>query len=245
MERKRRRRWPFVVLGVLVLLAVAGVAVWYFVIREDAPEKANIDTASQTLDTLDDSGPVTAADLAGDWTIDTSVGSFDDFTGTWAGYRFDEELAQIGSTTAVGRSPDVSGSMTVADDEVTGVEVDVDMTTLHSDQSFRDEAIRSQGLQTNDFPTGSFRLTEPVALPDGVESGEPVQAKASGELTLHGVTKEVTIDLEATLKGDHAVVVGSSPVAMDDFDIDAPQGARVLSVNSDGEFEFQLFFAKS
>ena len=59
------------------------------------------------------------------------------------------------------------------------------------------------------------------------------------------MTKEVTIDLEATLNGNHAVVVGSSPVAMDDFDIEAPEGARVLSVSNDGEFEFQLFFAKS
>jgi polyisoprenoid-binding protein YceI len=245
MERKRRRRWPFVVLGVLVLLAVAGVAVWYFIIREDAPDKADIRSASETLDTLDDSGPVAADDLAGDWAIDPSIGSFDDFSGTWAGYRFDEELAQIGATTAVGRTPDVSGAMTVADDEVTGVEVDVDMTTLQSDQSFRDEAIRTKGLQTNDFPTGSFRLTEPVALPDGVESGGPVQAKVSGELTLHGVTREVTIDLEATLRGENAVVVGSSPVAMDDFDIDAPEGARVLSVDDEGEFEFQLFFSKA
>jgi hypothetical protein len=59
------------------------------------------------------------------------------------------------------------------------------------------------------------------------------------------VTQEVTVDLEAQLVGDRAVVVGSAPVALTDFDIDPPTGASVLSVSNEGEFEFQVFFAKS
>ena len=244
-EPRRRRRWPLLVLLVLLVLGAAGAAVWYFLIREDAPERANIDDASQTLDSVATGDPVAAEDLVGDWTVDTSVGSFDDFSGTWAGYRFDEELASIGATTAVGRTPDVSGTMTVTEDEVTGVDVEVDMTTLQSDQSFRDEAIRTRGLQTNDFPTGTFELAEPLEIPDGLTDGAQVQAKATGNLTIHGVTQEITVDLEAQIVGEQAVVVGSAPVALTDFDIDPPTGASVLAVSNEGEFEFQVFFSKA
>ena len=53
--------------------------------------------------------------VAGDWTVDTSVGqfSFEDSTGTFVGFRVSEELSGIGSTTAVGRTPAVSGTMTI------------------------------------------------------------------------------------------------------------------------------------
>ena len=241
----RAKRVLYGIVGIVVVVAVAaGVGIWYFLIREDAPERADIETASETLDESAGDEDVASEDLVGDWSVDTSVGSFDDFSGTWAGYRFDEELASVGATTAVGRTPDVTGTMTVTDDEVTAVDVEVDMTTLQSDQERRDNAIRERGLESNRFPTGTFSLTEPLELPDGVEAGERAQAVATGELTLHGVTNEVTIDLEAELRGDQAVVIGSAPVALADYDIEPPTNAAVLSVSGEGEFEFQVFFAK-
>jgi polyisoprenoid-binding protein YceI len=241
----RAKRMLFGILGIVVLVAVAGgVGVWYFLIREDAPERADIETASETLGESAGDEDVASEDLVGDWSVDAGVGSFDDFSGTRAGYRFDEELASIGATTAVGRTPDVTGTMSVSEDEVTAVDVEVDMTTLQSDQERRDNAIRERGLESTRFPTGSFSLTEPLELPDGVETGERVQAVATGELTLHGVTNEVTIDLEAELRGDQAVVIGSAPVALADYDIEPPTNAAVLSVSGEGEFEFQVFFAK-
>jgi polyisoprenoid-binding protein YceI len=244
--RVRRRRPLLKILAVLVVLLVAaGVGVWYFLIREDAPERADIDTAAETLD---ESGAgdtdVAVEDLVGEWTVDTSVGSFDDFSGTWAGYRFDEELASIGATTAVGRTPDISGTMTVTETAVTDVAIEVDMTTLQSDQDRRDNAIRSRGLETDTFPTGTFTLTEPLEIPTGIQDGAEVQAVATGELTLHGVTNPVTVDIEARLVGDQAVIVGSSPVALTDYDIEPPTGAAVLSVSNEGEFEFQVFFSR-
>ena len=42
-----------------------------------------------------------------------TIGSFDyaagDFSGSWAGYRVQEQLVGIGGTTAVGRTPDITG----------------------------------------------------------------------------------------------------------------------------------------
>jgi polyisoprenoid-binding protein YceI len=243
----RSRRTLLIGGGALIVVLAVGFAAWWFLIRDDAPEEASIDDASQTLDESG-SGSSEGASLEGAWQVDDSIGSFDydaeDFSGTWAGYRFDEELGGIGANTAVGRTPGVTGSMTVEGDEVTAAEVEVDMTTLQSDEDRRDNAITSRGLETDRFPTGTFRLTEPLALPDGVESGERVSTSATGELTLHGVTNPVTLEVEAELRGENAVIVGNAPVAMSDFDIDPPTNAFVLSVDDEGTFEFQVFFSR-
>jgi polyisoprenoid-binding protein YceI len=242
-----RRRLGLITAAAVVVLAVVGFAGWWFVLRDDAPEEANIGDAGETLDEVGGaSGESASGDgVEGDWTIDTSVGSFDDFSGTWAGYRVDEELEGIGATTAVGRTPDVTGTMTVEGDEVTAVDVEVDMTTLTSDSDLRDGQLAGRGLETDQFPTGTFSLTSPIPLPDGIESGEQVSAEVAGDLTIHGVTKEVTLGLDVELADGTAVAVGSAPIALTDFGIEPPTGMRVLSIGNDATFEFQIFFTRA
>ncbi|HKY66510.1 MAG TPA: YceI family protein [Acidimicrobiales bacterium] len=240
MARSRGRTFGIITGIVVVVIAVAAFAGWWFLIRDDAPSEADIATA---VEGLDDSGGATG-DVEGDWGVDPSVGSFDDFSSTWAGYRFEEELASIGTNTAVGRTPDVTGSMTVAGDEVTAVDVEVDLTTLQSDSGTRDGALRSRGLESDEFPSATFSLTEPIALPAGAADGERVSTEATGDLTIHGTTKSVTLTVEAELSGDSAVVVGQAPVVLQDHGIEPPTGFSVLSIDDEGTFEFQIFFSK-
>ena len=245
----QRRKLGIIAAVAAVVVVVVGVAGWYFLIRDDAPEAASIDAAGDTLDEAAEPDAGEAQDtgdgIDGDWTVDTSLGSFDDFSGTWAGYRVEEELSGIGAATAVGRTPDVSGSMTVADGTVSAVGIEVDMTTLQSDSSQRDGQLSSRGLETDTFPTATFALTEPISLPDGAGENGPVTVQATGDLTIHGVTREVTIDLEAEVIDGAAAVVGQAPVKLTDFEIEAPTGFRVLSINDEATFEFQLFFTRT
>jgi polyisoprenoid-binding protein YceI len=246
MARSARTIW--VAGGAIVVLGVAALAGWWFLVRDDAPPEADIDAAGETLDEAATPGTgdafADAAGADGTWTVDRSVGSFADLTGTWAGYRFDEELVGIGGNTAVGRTPEVSGTMTVAYGAVTAVDVEVDLTTLDSDSDRRDGALRSRGLESDRFPTATFTLTDPVTLPTGLTDGERATVTANGELTIHGVTNEAAIELQAQLQGDNAVVVGNAPIALTDYGIDPPTGFSVLSISGDGTFEFQLFFSK-
>jgi polyisoprenoid-binding protein YceI len=236
-----------------VVLVVVGAAGWWFFIRDDAPEAANIDDASQTLEEAAGSGDATdtttadgAAALDGEWSVDASIGSFDDFSGTYAGYRMDEELAGVGATTAVGRTPDVTGGITIAGRQVTTGSFEVDMTTLTSDRDMRDNAIRSRGLETDAFPTATFELTQPVDLPEGIDTaGASVPFSATGNLTLHGVTKEVTLDFDAETSDGTIAIVGSAPVRLADYDMEAPTTAVALSVADQGTLEFQLFLTKA
>ena len=72
-----------------------------------------------------------------------------------------------------------------------------DLATLQSDQSMRDGQLARQGIQTDQFPTATFVLTEPIELGTLPAEGEEVTATAVGDLTLHGVTQSVSIPLGA------------------------------------------------
>jgi len=240
------RRW-LLVLG-LVLVAFVAAGVWYLFFRDDAPSAADIDEAARTLDeasTAPSAPPRDEGGLTGTWAVDPSVGSFDDFTGSWVGYRVREELAGIGTNVAVGRTPDVSGSVEIEATTVTAGRFDVDMTTLQSDEGFRDQQMHVQSLETDQFPDASFTITEPIELDEVPAEGDTVEVTATGDLLLHGVTNEVEIPLELVVQGDLVAVTGSLDVQMADYDITPPSSFRVVGVEDYGQFELQLFLRKS
>ena len=121
------------------------------------------------------------------------------------------------------------------------------LRTLTSDHKNRDGAVRVSGLETNAFPKASFVLSHPINLAHATTATN-VQATATGEFTLHGVTKSVAIPLEAcrdTKSADTIEVVGHLPIAFADYDITAPSVAGFVSVKDEGEMEFQLFLTKT
>ena len=178
-------------------------------------------------------GPAT---LDGSWDIDQSA--------SFAGYRIGEELANIGTVTAVGRTTDVEATLTFAGTAVTELSVTVDMTTLQSDRSQRDNALRTRGLETNDFPTATFVLTEPLELGVAPVEDEPFSGTAVGDLTLHGVTNSISMPVEGSLVPGTVVVIGSVDVALADYGMEPPTGFSVLSINDTGTIEVQLAFVR-
>ena len=248
----------------LVVGAVAVVgAVWFFLLRSDAPPPVALDdaiasvtddTAASDSETATTSAPETTtapettsgpdttsapsstAGLDGGWVIDQS--------NSFAGYRIGEELANIGTVTAVGRTSNVEASLQFAGSQVTDLAVTVDMTSLESDRSTRDSARRTRGLETASFPTATFVLAEAIDLGSIPEEGAAFTATAIGDLTLHGVTNSVTLDLEGSLVAGTVVVVGSTDVTLTDYDIEAPTGFSVLTIEEVGTIEVQLAFVR-
>jgi len=185
------------------------------------------------------------AGIDGSWQVDTSIGSFADFSGSFVGYRVQERLARIGGNIAVGRTQDVSGSITIEGSSVTSAEITADLSTLQSDDSRRDGVLEQQSLETSRFPTATFMLTEPIELPDGAASGEEVLVTARGDLTLHGETRQVEIALTGRLESGIIVLTGSLDIAFADYGIAPPQSFVVLSVDDHGILELQLFLTRS
>ena len=176
--------------------------------------------------------------LVGSWQVVADGSSF-------AGYRVEEELARIGAVTAVGRSTVLSGSLVFDGAAITEVVIEVDLTALTSDDSRRDGALRRQALETNTYPTTTFTLTEPIPIDAVPAEGVALSVTATGDLTLHGVTREVQIPMEGQLVGDRVAVVGSLEIVFADYDMDTPSAFIVLAIDDHGIMEFQLVFERS
>ncbi len=244
---------------VVVVLVAGGYGIWYLFLGPSAPAAVGeaslppVPTASP-----DASASVGASASAGassasttsdatdeTWTVNTSIGSFSDFTSSFVGYRVEEQLASIGANTAVGRTPNVSGSLTIDGTTVMAARIEADLTTLQSDDHRRDGQLARQGIQTGSYPTATFTLSEPTDLGSIPADGEEIQVTASGQLTLHGVTNDVQIPLTARLSGDVVTVVGSLPIVFADYGIPIPNSFLVLSIADQGTMELQLFFTRA
>jgi polyisoprenoid-binding protein YceI len=181
-----------------------------------------------------------AGSIAGTWSV--AVDSI-------AGYRVRERLASLtADSDAVGRTNGVTGTVTIAESggrlSVTAADLSVDMTSLASDRPMRDKRLRNDGIETGQFPTSTFKLTQPVALPDGATTGGVVNVTLHGDLTLHGVTKSIDIPIQARLDGSVIQVVGSYQFPFSDFAINAPNIAGFVAVEDHGTLEFQVNLAK-
>lgn len=213
------------------------------------------DEAAATLDTAqpDSAASVGLAATDGIWNVDTSIGVFDDScltevcSATFAGFRIDEELANFGAKTVVGRTGNVSGSLELNGSQVVGAEFVVDTTTLVTDNGARTGALRGPngGLETDTFPEARFELTQPMELGEVPAEGVAITVNAVGNLTVHGVTREVTIPLTAEIQAGVIVVFGSlEGMLLADYDIPKPTAAVVVSVEDNATMEFQIFFSR-
>ena len=156
----------------------------------------------------------------------------------------DEVLAGgIGQNTAVGRTADVAGSIEISGGNLAAATVVVTMATLRTDDSHRDSHARGV-LDPDEFPHAIFALVEPLDLPAGMADGEAFSGLAQGALTIRGVTRSATFDLQAQVVGGTIVAVGSSEVVFSDYGVDTPTSISVISVEDHGIMEFQLIFTR-
>jgi polyisoprenoid-binding protein YceI len=253
-RESRSPSWIRVGLAGLLLAIVAGGAfgIWYLFLRPAPPAAVSLPSLpaataamSPAASAAAPSGPAAstaAGALDGTWQIDPSIGSFDDFSGSFVGYRVQEELASIGAQEAVGRTPDVTGSLTIAGTTITAVDATANLTTLQSDDDRRDGQLGRQGIETDTFPTATFRITAPIELGELPAEGETISVTATGELMLHGETRPVEVPLQARVSGGVISVTGSIPIAFADYGIERPRSMLVLSIADEGTMEFQLHF---
>lgn len=209
------------------------------------------DTTDASTATTGATGSSEAAATAGDdpsgtWDIDPDFGEFDyeSATGSFVGFRIEEELRGIGSTTAVGRTGDVTGSITIEATTLTAAEFEVDLTTITTNDSRRDDRVQS-ALDTGEFPTATFTLTEPVDLGEAAATGGDVAVTAAGDLTIHGVTNPITIDIEARVVDDRIALVGSTEITFSDYDVAVPEAPIVVSAEDNGTLELQFILERA
>jgi polyisoprenoid-binding protein YceI len=243
-------------LTALAVLAIVGIAVGGFiaydqVLRGDAVAALTLPAATPTAGAqatdqpttqpASSAAPVSATGVTGTWNVTT---------GSEAGYRVRERLANLpAESDAVGRTSDVTGSITVEANgdgaRLTAGTLTVDTTTIVSNESRRDNRLRSEGLQTDQYPTATFTVTQPVDVPATALAGTATNLTLTGDLTLHGVTKSVQIPAQAQLVGITVQVAGTLTFPLADFQISPPNvGGFILSIADEGTLEFLVSFSK-
>ena len=231
-SRARRLRW-WIVGGVVVIvvLAVAGPFIYIHLIEGPAPVKLALPGTSKGS-----GSSATSASSAGSGSV----------AGTWAvgpgsvvGYRVQEVL--IGqNATAVGRTTKVSGTVTITGSTVTSGTVTVDMASVESDQSQRNAQFDGRIMDVTTYPTATLHLTGPITLGSIPAIGHEVSYTGSGSLTMHGVTKTISLPLSAERTATGIAVLADIPITFADWQIANPSVGGFVTTANTGTLEVLL-----
>ena len=243
--------WILAVAAALVVVFVGGPFVYIHFIEGKAPAPLSLSSppttstpASGVTSTSSSAAGVAPANSSG---ASASAGSVDGTwkvtTGSQAGYRIKETLFGQ-SNTAVGRTSSVTGSMNVSGTSVTAATFSVDMTTVSSDRSQRDNQFQGRIMDTSTYPTATFKLTKPILLGSIPAEGVVITEQATGDLTMHGTTKSVTFPVQARRNGSTIQASGSIPIVFADYNIENPSGGPATTEDH-GILEFLLNFSQS
>lgn len=200
---KKTVTWILVAAVALVVVAVGGA--WWYARSQQGTEAAPLGVSTTAPSVTAD-----PADLTGDYAV---------VEGSEAGYRVEEVLSGQ-DVTVVGRTQEVTGTVTLADGVLTAARVEVALADVATDEAARDRAF-DQLLGVDEHPTAVFETTEPVDV-SAAADGSVATVEAAGTLTVAGVTQPATATLQVQLTADGASVSASVPVTFADYGISAP-----------------------
>lgn len=203
---RRQRRWLRWIGGVVVglLVLVAGGTVVY--------ARAITAPPMLTLPSAQPSATATASTVNGIWNVEP---------GSLVGWRVQQVLLGQQST-LVSRTGRVWGSFTIAGGSVTQGSFTADVAALTSN------ATQRTVFGANAYPTATLVLARPIILGTLPADGDVVRYPASGELTLHGMTRAVAFTVWAERSGGTIVVLADLEIAFPDWNISV-QGIPVLA----------------
>jgi polyisoprenoid-binding protein YceI len=153
---------------------------------------------------------------------------------TEASYEVQEQfLNRDLPSQAIGKTNAVTGELQLSlngkpSGKVTNITVD--LRTLTSNESRRDNRIRQQWLESQKYPYAVFTSTDAQGIPASYTEGQDVTFKLTGDMTVHNVTRPVTFDVTGKLIGDTITGSAKTQILMKDFGIDPPSIAGMLTV---------------
>lgn len=165
-----------------------------------------------------------------------------DATRSEVSYRVEERLA--GSTHhATGTTKGVAGDIRVdhRDPSRTRVgDVVVNVEQLTSDQTLRDERLRTGYLDSDRFPLATLHTASIEGLPAEVVEGEAYRVRLRGDLTVRDVTKPVEIAGRVTLDGDELTIDAHTTVLLSDYGIGPIRMTGFVETGDEAELSFDL-----
>lgn len=134
-------------------------------------------------------------------------------------------ISHFNASTVFGRFNDKAGTFDLNDGAPDNINITVQATSVDTANQKRDDHLRGPDFfNAREFPTIEFKST-------AVEPGADGKYKVTGDLTLHGQTKSITIDLKTFPKVDspQGKTIGGIEarftIKRTDFDMDFMSGA--------------------
>jgi polyisoprenoid-binding protein YceI len=147
-----------------------------------------------------------------------------------------QEVLNGADKTVVGTTSQVAGDILVNTSDPTQSqigELKINARTFATDDSRRDNSVARFILQSESDANQYivFTPTSVSSLPSSVKVGDELTLKVTGKLTIAGVTKEVTFDVNTTLKSqDQLTGTATVTVQRADFNLTIPSVPFVANV---------------
>ena len=167
-----------------------------------------------------------------------------------ATYRVQEQLAGVNfPNTAEGTTPGVSVTLVINPDGTVNSaqsKLTIDLKGLKSDQEMRDGYIQKRTLETDKYPVAEFVPKTLTGVPNPLPESGQTGFEMTGDLTIHGTTKEVTFQGIATFGRDRTVAGRAvTDLTFAEFGLTKPTLARLLSVDDKIHLEVAFRFKRS
>lgn len=101
----------------------------------------------------------------------------------------------------------------------------VDLSTLTTDNTIRDQAIRKNWLESEKYPKAIFVANAVEGLPNDAVQNQPYRFQVKGDMTIRNVTHPVTFDVTVTVQANTLIGEGTTTLYMKDFGFDPPSVA--------------------
>ena len=227
---EHRRRWiTRTLLAVVVVVVVVTGGSWVFAQVRATPQPAPLVLSTPTAVPSND--PDVPLDLDGVWKVSE---------GSQAGYRIGETRGE--SAQVVGRTEDVTGSVTITGTDLTATTVVVQTATIATDQASRDAFFR-RALDTSTYPEARFEFAGSIDVAALSSATEPVAVEVPGTLTIRDTSLEVTASLQVQRTESGLEAVGDIGIGLSDLGIIAPTGTFV-TIDDLGSVEFRIDLAR-
>lgn len=157
---------------------------------------------------------------------------------TQASYSVHEELfdQEIPSRTVLGNTGQVEGEMELQIDSQNGGvavgenQITVNIESLSTNESRRDNRIREEWLESSTYPLATFVTREIQNFPADIQKGENATFQLVGDLTIREVTQSTTFTTTAVLNGNTLSGSASTLIFMRDFGFEPPSLMGILAV---------------
>jgi polyisoprenoid-binding protein YceI len=169
--------------------------------------------------------------------------------GTEAAYVVREQLASLDfPNDAIGVTKQVEGAIVFRADGTVDAErskLRVDLRTLTSDESRRDNFVRQNTLQTSQFPFAELVVQRVEGLSWPLPTAGSAEFQVHGDMTIHGVTKPLTWQVNATFSSTNVSGQATTDFPFGQFDMDVPRVFVVLSVEDNIQLRIEFEMSRS